>query len=302
MAKFKKLTSGEKENFVQRNHKIAALFMLAVLAQMPLFGQILPKTDWCAERLKDKVKSVKTTTYQAIDKFGEINKGEVIDWELIQYNSKGNRTQKSNSDDKNYKMTYKYDNQDRITEEDIYTFDGEPGLKHVFKYDNNTGKLIQRISYNVADNGSLYEKVLYLYDAVSENYESHEYGSDGNLISKFIFDNNGKMLEEFPNTDSSINKYQYDENGKLTAIYRYGLDYYGENEVKRELQYNDKENIVVDISYESDNYLENSVKKINYTAKYKYDSKGNWIEKIMYKSEAEIAIYIEVREIEYYSK
>ena len=49
------------------------------------------KNSLTISNLNGKVKSVKTRTYEAVIKFGEVTKGELADNRLLKYNDKGNR-------------------------------------------------------------------------------------------------------------------------------------------------------------------------------------------------------------------
>ena len=73
------------------------------------------KNDLTEENLKGKVKSIKETTYKAVEKFGQIEKGDVLNNDFNIYNEKGNNIEGNGYDYDSdgilddYKYTYKYD-------------------------------------------------------------------------------------------------------------------------------------------------------------------------------------------------
>ena len=97
------------------------------------------KTDLEDDNLNGKVKSVKEIEYNAIDKFGKIQKGEKStygDSKFTLYNKDGNKIKDSVgsllSKDRN-KIIYKYDSGNRI-EESWYKSDGSLEGKGIYKY------------------------------------------------------------------------------------------------------------------------------------------------------------------------
>jgi len=290
--------------------KINRTFVLALLILITSsgFGQIAFVTTWKGQELKGQVKSIKATTYFANEKFDEVIKGDLLSWKLWRFDAKGESTEYTKFGDfyeETVKFENKYDSQNRLTEKDCFNSNGDLAWKRVNKYDNE--KITQTIYYN--EDGILSEKYLYKYDDNTKKCETWQYDGNGDLIYKWVHDKNGNLLEEydyFSTGDvSKKTEYEYDNSGTLnrTLIYELLYSLYGSEKFEEEYLYNDKADIIVLKSYDysyDDDYNPVTTQKIEYTYKYKYDNKGNWIEKILFKSEAEIAIAIEEREIEYY--
>ncbi|MDR1552064.1 MAG: DUF1566 domain-containing protein [Prevotellaceae bacterium] len=151
-----------------------------------------------------------------------------------------------------------------ITKGNIYNY-GD-----LIKYDAK-GNQIEMNSYY--SDGSLCSKYTFKYDAKGNQIEANGYKSDGSLYSKdtYKYDAKGNRIEE--------NIYYSD--GSLFYKYTY--------------KYDDKGKQIEENRYGSDGSL---VSKDTY--KYRYDSKSNWIEAVEYKGEANKAVSIIEREIEYY--
>ena len=277
--------------------KTLVLMMFVTITNIS-FGQVAFGGTWKGEHLRGQVKSIKTTIYYANDKFGEITKGDVYSWVLWRFDTKGEGTEKTDSKESNFKYNSKYDNQSRLTEQNAYSSAGTLALKTLNKYDNE--KISQTISYD--ENGNLYEKYLYKYDNNTQNCETSRYNSSGDLNYKCITDKNRNILETSEYSYGSIDtklKYEYSNAGKLNRV----LTYNSENTLVKEYVYNENGDIIIEKSYDysyDEDYNDITTEKIEYTYKYKYDNKGNWTEQILFKSEADIAISITAREIEYY--
>lgn len=257
----------------------------------------IKENDWKQYKLSDKVKSLKATTYKAVEKFGEIEKGDIIpsfENKQLVFNLEG-----------------------KITEENLYDSDGGLLHKDEYKYDMK-GIIIEINRYD--SDGSLFEKTLSKNDEKGNLVESNIYDSDGNLSSKIVFkcDKEGK-INEYNIYDSDGNleqKYliKYDKEGNQVELNLYDSD--GSHSTKN--KYDEKGNQVEMIVYRSDgsfsynnlykydkkgNLTENiSVDKLDqkweYKYEYEFDNKGNWIKKIEFLNNMPRVI-IE-REIEYF--
>ena len=149
------------------------------------------KNDLTEENLKGKVKSIKETTYKAVDKFGQIEKGDVLNNYFNIYNEKGNKI-----------------------EDNFYDSDGNLSSKDTYEYDEK-GNNIEKNNYD--SDGSLNSKTTYKYDKKGNKIEDNSYDSDGSLNSKttYKYDEKGNMIEY--NTDGRFGekytyKYEYDKN------------------------------------------------------------------------------------------
>jgi len=98
------------------------------------------------DNLKGNVKSVREFSYVAVDKFGEISKGErkrEDSWQrdfYKKYDDKGNKIEENNykSDGSlGSKYTYKYDDKGNKIEENNYNSDGSLDYKYTYKYNYN---------------------------------------------------------------------------------------------------------------------------------------------------------------------
>jgi hypothetical protein len=285
-------TTGTNKFYNKMKKKIAIIILGACTSLMAI-GQNPLKTDWQAEDLKGKVKSVKEVTYRAVDKFGQIHKGEIIERRTNKYNNKGHLTEqfKMEDEESNTKtFTYKYDNNGKRIEESVYNSDRKLSGKQFYKY-NNAGKLTGCLIYNGLDS-SLVGKFLYQYSD-NGNCEERLYSAYGMLSKKTIYDSNYNLLEEYAYNDDDgdleeKNVYEY-KDGYLINIFTYN---YFDNLIQ-EMSCNDKGDVIEVVFYEYG-------KAEKYTSTYKYDTKGNWIEQAIIKSEANIVLRIETREFEYY--
>ena len=127
------------------------------------------KNDLTEENLKGKVKSIKETTYKAVDKFEQIEKGDVLNNYFNIYNEKGNKIEDNFYDsDGNLssKDTYEYDEKGNKIEENWYNSDGSLDSKYTYKYDEK-GNIIEENYHN--SNGRLYEKHTYKYEYDKNN-------------------------------------------------------------------------------------------------------------------------------------
>ena len=148
------------------------LVILSVLCLVS-YGQLEKKSekknDLTEENLKGKVKSIKETTYEAVDKFGQIEKGDALNNYFNIYNEKGNKIEDNSYDsDGNLssKDTYEYDEKGNNIERNWYDSDGRLGYKLIYKYDEK-GNNIEENWYD--SDGSLYEKHTYKYEYDKNN-------------------------------------------------------------------------------------------------------------------------------------
>ena len=154
--------------------------ILAILSVLYLvsYGQLEKKSekknDLTEENLKGKVKSIKENTYEAVEKFGKIEKGNVFydgfsSPSTIIYNEKRDKIEQNNynSDSRlDSKTTYKYDEKGNNIEKNNYYSDGSLNYKTTYKYDEK-GNKIEENWYD--SDGSLYEKHTYKYEYDKNN-------------------------------------------------------------------------------------------------------------------------------------
>ena len=186
------------------------LVILSVLCLVSC-NQSEKKNDLTEENLKGKVKSITENTYEAVDKFGQIEKGDVLvdssavytdDGHFKIYNEKGNKIEENyyNSNGRLYsKTTYKYDENGNIIEKNGHNYDGS--YKITYKYDEK-GNNIEQNNYKY--DGSFLYKYTYKYDEKGNNIEKNNYDSNGRLDSKYTYEydknNNWTQRIEYKNT------------------------------------------------------------------------------------------------------
>lgn len=276
--------------------KLYLLFIvMSVLASCGNGGGSLTSKDLEANQLKGNVKSVKVSTYEAVENFGKIKKGKLIlaSYETIditEFDELGNISVITNYN-KNGEFegksifSYKDGHKDNISS---YGSDGDLILKSVFNWNND--QLISNIIYDSRgkessktlfeyDGNKLKTTSLYMYDNLRFKSEVVEY--EGDLPKETVsYDKNGKETNrttvEYKNGKPSIHStyngsYALDENGLTTK----SVDCY---------------NVL-------DKYSED-VKGI-FIYEYEYDDKDNWIRCIVYKGEIKQPYHIVEREIMY---
>lgn len=115
------------------------------------------KNDLAELKLNGKVKSIREIPYKAVEKFGEVAKGDALDiiGENLQitFNEKGNKLEENwfNPDGRLFsKYTYKYDDKGNKLEENLLNSDVNLDDKYTYKYTyDQQGNWIQRIAYKV---------------------------------------------------------------------------------------------------------------------------------------------------------
>lgn len=196
------------------------LIILSVLCLVSC-NQSEKKNDLTEENLKGKVKSIKETTYEAIEKFGQIEKGDVsyYAYAVTIYNEKGDRIEENhyNSDGSlDYKVTYKYDENGNKIEGNIYFSNGKLDKKVTYKYDEK-GNIIELNGYN--SDGSLLYKYTYKYDKKENIIEKNRYNSNGSLDEKYTY------KYEYDKNNNWIQQVVY-ENNKPIGIKERIIEYY----------------------------------------------------------------------------
>ena len=211
--------------------------ILAILSVLYLvsYGQLEKKNNLTEENLKGKVKSIKENTYEAVDKFGQIKKGNVFydgfssPFTII-YNEKGNKIKICRYDKYgkiDNKNTYKYDEKGNNIEHNTYDY-GRLALKDIYKYDEK-GNKIEENTYD--SDGRLFFKYIYKYDEKGNNIEKNKYDYNGRLDSKttYKYDEKGNTIEQ--------NTYYYDDRPAENYSYKYEYEYDKNNNWTQKIQY-----------------------------------------------------------------
>lgn len=150
--------------------------ILATLSVLCLVScnQSEKKNDLTEENLKGKVKSITENTYEAVDKFGQIEKGDVLvdssavytdDGHFKIYNEKGNKIEENYYNSNGsliYKNTYKYDEKGNNIEKNNYDSNGRLDSKYTYEYDKNNN-WTQRIEYKNTIPHRITERIIEYY-------------------------------------------------------------------------------------------------------------------------------------------
>jgi len=256
------------------------------------------KNDLYKLNLVGKVKAITETHFTAIERFGEIVKGEQerLGTNSFFFNETGYLIETNDYDyTKIYqKKKYKYDAQGHLLEMDVYTNtvekDGELTSKFIYEYDkkgNNIfqkvyewkGALIFTITRSFDDAGNVEE------ERIKQGSKFLAFGADWK--KRYKYDENGNIIQMMFYTPPEIfdytESYEY-KNGILISMKR------DRNYIKV-YKYDENKNII------EENEKTDTIMSI-YKYTYRYDDKGNWISKVQYRGEE--AIKLTERDIEYY--
>ena len=230
-----------------------------------------PKNDWKKYQVKENVKKIIEREYVAIKVGKEVKMGE---------NTNGNSFNFDISFDKNGKKIEK-----------TYYVKGKTAEKNAFKY---KGKDITEETIYNGDN-SLNRRIIYKYN--------------NNLLStKEVYNPEGELMYEI------FIKRNKDNEG-ITEVFKYHkkevslpkhLNLIYDYENKSGFEINFAGNAAIEIYNKHNNkgecteseYFQESKLQKKVTFKYKYDNKGNWIEKVGYVGDTPETIV--VRKIEYF--
>ncbi len=276
--------------------------------------------------IKGQVKSIRTETFEAEEKFGEIQKGEseksyfsllllslydvsiLFENSFYEFTKHGKlKTMEFIDEDYSRKTTFVYDDSGNIMEE-VYRFDEE--FKQTTKYNYEKGKLVS----SVADNKNGKElRAHYMFEGelIKEVVDKNE---EGGILSKIEYSyKDGVQTESVYLAEKLMNECKRDFSGRIletfttfknerTMIFYEGdnvfpseMKTYRDDEIchKLELTLDDKSNIIEIREIDEDGDVETK-----YEFTYKFDKKGNWIELSTYE-DGDLES-ITTRTIEYY--
>jgi len=220
-----------------------------------------------ANNIKGDVISFTDSVWFVNEKFGEVHKEFLENYTKVEFNEDGNITNITEYDDdgsiKN--KTVRIWNGKDLADENYYNSDGNLERKSSFSIGDGNIKSCITTFYNESNK---VEKSSYFYtnDKV-DSIISLKDGKKMTLTNSFFEDENGKgykqvVIDYSGEKDTSI--FYFDSKGRITKMITGGDTY--------TYIYNDNGDL------EKSTY---SHFKNNY--KYKYDSKGNWIERIEYE-------------------
>lgn len=264
------------------------------------------RTDLESEGIKGDVRSIRETSYRAVEKFGELQKGE--------------RESEYNVD------TYSiYDRHGNVTEMNFFLPDGSLSGKTITRYDeqgneleryeyDSEGVLEERSISQADDRGNLIEKVV-----IRPGME----GNEGKRIWKYMYNQDGKQTEiHYLTSDGrdSRTTFEYDSHGNQICQTSYGpegipdmcwMSRYDDNNRKTEMTrykkerldfrftytYNEEGKMVEASGFNADGSL--SFRNTYHDDdEYAWDTHGNWIQRIEFENGK--PTYILERDITYY--
>ncbi len=260
------------------------------------------ENDWTRENLKGKVSAYAEMSFEAVEKFGEIEEGKRKRFGLQEYDyiktfdENGNLLEWDNytmEDILFEKEKYSYDKNCNLIEKSQYNADGALTSKYKFGYDKK-GNCIEENFYMF--DGELFSRDENNYDESGNKTESSHYIGKS-LFSKHVntYDTNGYIIGSKSYDDQGslkgTERYVFDSNGNRKEFSRYNAD--GSLKYRSTYTYDENGNITASEFFKSDG----SLGYINsYT--YEYDEHGNWLKKIAFKDK--VAQYILEREYEYF--
>lgn len=273
-------------------------FIFGMIIAMIICSCGKQQNDLTRQEASGDVKSIRTTGYEATEKFGEISEGDVLYNQsvnnLIEFNKDGYITEISNfnhSGDLSQKSVYVYDGDGNVTKINKYDGGGDEIGRTVFTYNNNK-KVTKIVDYDESGKINYTRKNEWEGDKVTKTQLINEF-SEGNYS---MYEYNGNTL---------VKSVVYDKNGKPTGEY---TEY--ENEMIKKIV---KKDFTISLTFNSKGLCTSIVngqlfntntysllKGESYTYDYEYDDKDNWIKKIERKKDSQKATRIFVREIEYF--
>lgn len=236
------------------------------------------KSDVRMDGFVGSVKSVDQKLYEAVVEGDQMQHGDMLEHVQTNYNSKGQRRNMSfldvNEDGIVFRTRYKHDGFGLMTLEHIVDPQENIIGRTYYLYDQ---KNILSESYVEDAERQIESRILYIYDGqgrlsqrsfndpFNEIYkrEVYSYGPDGNISRTVVFDRSKKKVQEW--------RYEYDKHNQPVNQTLY-------------------------------DYTETEVENFVTLYVYRYDNKGNWVQKTEYVLEGtkSIPVYITERKIEYF--
>lgn len=287
------------------------------------------KTSWEEDNLHGKVKTCKVIVYQALVKFGEIQKREMDNYTRVdhplQYEMPLVTVTKYNEDGMcEYIEGYDYDMD--IKTKTVYNFDGtklidwreygedgELNYEDKIVYDEESGKIKEtfytiRLRYYQASYHFLYSYdgdgitniVSIFNDTASDRTQVKDIKKHGKIESQIRYDSIGNVISimNFNNKEKLIFEKNFEYNDSTSYAYNKNMDLILKTEPGYDEDYDYDYLQIVDTLVTTP--IESVRKKTvqEYRFEYEYDKHNNWIKRITYKGDK--PLYIEEREIEYY--
>lgn len=253
--------------------------------------------------LKGKVESLKEIPYEAIERFGIIEKGKIsrnhsqFEHYKILFNNKGN-----------VKIRYTYDSEGKTIEKYTSIYDDNDWLiesqKHTNRY-TTFGNLDYKWIYKYDEKGNQIESSKFNYDGQLDMMEKHKNDSNGNAFQTDNYNSDGRLVlqwqSEYDEKGNMVLRKGYDSEGRLfwTLTSKYNrrgnlvemtsvlLDarLKGSLDKKETFKYDEFGNKIEHNTYSIDGRL---ISKESYI--YDFDEIGNWIRQIIYKDNTPICV------------
>jgi hypothetical protein len=248
------------------------------------------KNDLMELGLKGHVQKLTELSFEGLEmKFGEVQKGDLIQTFTYHFNKKGYKIEEAmtNPNSTNIFITkYKYDNHLNLVEKfEIQTEDSALLKKSIWDYDTKD-KPKSLMYYNPGNSLLWVEK--YTYDRNGNSIEINGYEGDGTF--------NEKRISKYEKS-RKIEDCDYGPNGKLKGKITYSYD--DKNRPIEECRYNLKGELYYKLTTQygrHGNILETSLSNLNMPYNYmndltikKFDEKGNIIEESLYDQEGLVA-------------
>ena len=228
-------------------------------------------------KLKGKVKSIKETSFEAVEKGETIETGKRSkpSWKKDTYRAfkrNGELTEEivysSNGDMRSF-SNFKSNTHENNIKESIFNSKGDMTFIQVWNL-NDQGKLVEKLRFNVK--GETLIRILYKYDKEGNLIEDSQYfdsSKEPRIKYNYVYDSKGNKVEE----------YMYNPMNELIAKWK---SKYNEDDILVEEQYYYSDGSVAD--------------KETYT--YEFDKKGNWVQQIIVANGT--PKYVVQRDIKYY--
>ena len=175
-------------------------------------------------KLKGKVKSVVTSTYQAVDNFGKIERGKFFNRHILAFDQFGNLTSEEvydnipGNESANYnKYVYKYNPYHEKVSCNRYCKDAGFNQTANYKYDDKHN-LIEEVW-----SGSLNAKKSFRYDLKGALVEDSFSTIGGVMVTRYFYNNDGNLTKSM-HDGGSYSTYEYDRKGDLTLETSYNSD------------------------------------------------------------------------------
>jgi hypothetical protein len=291
-------------NFIHTSHEMMNKLVLLPLFLFCLYGNKKndnvnkKKTDIEKDGLNGKVKQVKLDCFDADEKSGNPIQEKRCDDNnyLVVYNDKGNRIELSvhSSGWRDEKRLFKYDNNEKLIELNVFDANNNLSGKFTYYYDINGNKIVSK--FYGTDN-ILKNRQTYKYDDKGNAIEQNEYNSKDILVLKHVYKYDGEGNQIESNTYASMGSLEdrnidkFDDKGNRIETNSYNAN--GNLENKGIWTYDEKNNPIQENWYDK-----NGILNSEHTYNYIYDHQSNWIKKIEF--EKTVPKKIILREITYF--